>query len=240
MGVGQFGNQGVICIIPARGGSKRIPKKNIIDFMGKPMIAWTIEAAIKSELFDTVLVSTDDPEIAEIAIKYGAEVPFLRNDANDDFSPISLATISALKQIETYKNKEYETVIQLMANCPTRPSSCIMNAYNEYLMNIHSSVISCFPYGMFNPWWAHTINNELIARPIFDEQLRNQRSQDQEKLFCPSGAIWISKRNELLKNQTFYSGGYRFYPISWMEGIDIDDYEDLNLAKAAFTILNNY
>jgi len=82
-----------VAIIPARGGSKRIEKKNIINFCGKPMIAWTIEAAKKSEMFERVVVSTDDQEIAEVARQCGASVPFLRKQYADDISPVSLATI---------------------------------------------------------------------------------------------------------------------------------------------------
>jgi CMP-N-acetylneuraminic acid synthetase len=240
MVAGQFGNNKVIGIIPARGGSKRIPRKNIIEFYGKPMIAWTIEAAKNAEVFDTILVSTDDEEIAEIAIKFGAEVPFLRQDANDDYSPVSLATISALKQIEGYKKEEFQTVIQLMANCPIRSGDLIKDVYKEYLKQPVSSVISCFPYGMFNPWWAHTIDENLVAKSFFEDQYnRNQRSQDQAKLYCPTGAIWISNRQTLLTSETFYSDKHRFYPISWLEAVDIDDYDDLNLAKAAYNILNS-
>ncbi len=87
-----------IAIIPARGGSKRIPEKNIIDFAGKPMIAWSIEAALKSNLFDRVIVSTDDIKIADIAKQWGAEVPFLRKECADDYSTVSEATTSALTQ----------------------------------------------------------------------------------------------------------------------------------------------
>ena len=93
-------NKKNIAIIPARGGSKRIPKKNIIDFFGKPLIAHTIESAIKSNIFDRVIVSTDCKEIAKISLQYGAEVPFMREDKADDFSPISDATIYTLKRLK--------------------------------------------------------------------------------------------------------------------------------------------
>ena len=92
---------GNICIIPARGGSKIIPRKNIKEFLGKPIIAYSIEAAINSKLFDEVMVSTDDPEIAEVAVKYGAKVPFLRSKANsDDFSGTGDVVHEVLKQYE--------------------------------------------------------------------------------------------------------------------------------------------
>ena len=82
-------DQKIIAVIPARGGSKRIPKKNIIEICGKPMLAWTIEAALQSKYIDEVLLSTDDEEIAEVGRKFGAKVPFLRDTNADDHSPIS-------------------------------------------------------------------------------------------------------------------------------------------------------
>jgi len=238
MEAGQLVKKKIIAVIPARGGSKRIPYKNIIDFFGKPMIAWTIEAAIKSGIFDEVLVSTDDDKIAEIALKYGAKVPFLRKDASDDFSPVALATIGAINQMENHTKETYDIVFQLMANCPLRSSDSIVKAYEEFLKDSNKSLLSSFHYGMFNPWWAHKIDENNKAISLFDDNLRNMRSQDQSKLFCPTGAIWISNVDALKNNNTFYSNDYRFYPISWLEAIDIDDYEDFKLAKAAFHILN--
>ena len=89
----------ILAIIPARGGSKRIPRKNIINFQGKPMIAWTIESAIKSACFDEILVSTDDDEIAEISKNYGASVPFLRELNKDDHSNVSDVVISEKNKV---------------------------------------------------------------------------------------------------------------------------------------------
>lgn len=239
MVAGQLVRKKVIAVIPARGGSKRIPDKNIVDFFGKPMIAWTIEAALKSGIFDAVLVSTDSDIIAEIAIKYGAQVPFLREETtSDDFSPVALATIGAIKQMEKYNGEKYEIVVQLMANCPLRSSDSIIKAYQEFLKDPAKSLLSSFHYGMFNPWWAHTIDENNQARPLFDDDLKNKRSQDQSELFCPTGAIWISNVNELKNSKTFYSTDYKFHQISWLEAVDIDDYNDLKLAKAAFHILN--
>ena len=99
---------GRIAIIPARGGSKRMPHKNIIDFFGQPMISRTIRAANESGCFDRVLVSTDDPTIAEISRSCGAEVPFLRMDKADDISPVSEATLSALAQAEAHWHESWK------------------------------------------------------------------------------------------------------------------------------------
>ncbi|OXL20545.1 acylneuraminate cytidylyltransferase family protein [Psychrobacter sp. DAB_AL32B] len=219
-----------IAIIPARGGSKRIPKKNITDFNGQPMIAWTIKAARESKLFDRILVSTDDSAIAEVSIRAGAEVPFLREDFADDYSTVSEATTFALQQAMEYWNEEYSVVVQLMANCPLRTSVDIQLLVAIFEAKKRTAQISCFEYGWMNPWWAATINDEGRPTQVFSETL-TQRSQDLPKLYCPTGAIWISTVKALLAHQTFYSPDYTFEPISLKSAMDIDDYEDLEIAN---------
>ncbi|CAL66988.1 cytidylyltransferase domain-containing protein [Christiangramia forsetii] len=224
-------NRRIIAVIPARGGSKRIPKKNIIDIGGKPMIAWTIEAALKSKYIDRVLVSTDDVEIAEVAKKYGADVPFLRDSNSDDHSPISLATIRAVSQWEEGSYGKPEIVVQLMANCPLRDSADIDEAIEIFIKKGKEYQISCFKYGWMNPWWAHNLDANNIATPIFDSEERIKRSQDQPDLYCPTGAIWIANRDSLFETNSFYGPEYSFYPMHWKKAIDIDEYEDLEMAE---------
>ena len=228
-----------VAIIPARGGSKRIPKKNISDFFGKPMIAWTIESALRTKMFETVLVSTDDLEIAEISKNYGAQVPFLRNQHMDDFSTVSEATLTALEQLNSYNGKAYETVVQLMPNCPLRSTKNIIDQlkfFEESKKKI--SVLSGFYYGMFNPWWAHQKDQSQKFKKVFEGFSTERRSQDLEPLICPSGASWISSVENLKKYNSFYSEEYTFHKLSWQEALDIDDASDLLLAKAAYMILN--
>jgi N-acylneuraminate cytidylyltransferase len=138
----------VIAIILARGGSKRIPKKNIIDFMGRPMITWTIEAAIKSKIFDKIIVSTDSEEIAKVGRDYGLEVPFLREDKNDDISPVSEATIAAVKQAELHYNEKYDIVVQLMANAPMRNENDIKKHFNKFINQKRDFQLSSFKFGL--------------------------------------------------------------------------------------------
>lgn len=229
MEVGQLGKH--IAVIPARGGSKRIPKKNVIPFMGKPMIAWTIEAAILCGEFDAVYVSTDDPEIAGVAMNCGAAVPFLREVFADDHSPVSLATLDFVTKLLNVNPGD--VVVQLMANCPLRGSEAIRSAINDFHRDPEKrSVISGMPYGMFNPWWAHKIDDGGSATPLLKEHQNGIRSQDLPKLLCPTGAIWISTFEKLKSENTFYSSGYRFYDVGWKAGVDIDDYHDLEFAKA--------
>jgi CMP-N-acetylneuraminic acid synthetase len=218
-----------IAIIPARGGSKRVPRKNILDFCGKPMIAWTIEAARSTGLFEKIVVSTDNTEIAEVSRQYGAEVPFLRERKSDDFSPVSEATIETLRQLQQ-AGYTYQTVVQLFAVCPLRNANDIKNALKFFEEKGRPFVLSCFKYAWMNPWWAMTINNDHEATWIFEEA--KKRSQDLPELFCPTGAIWIANVEALIKANTFYGPGHIFWEMDWKRAVDIDNHDDIALARA--------
>jgi len=220
-----------IAIIPARGGSKRVPRKNIINFCGQPMIAWTIQAAVESGCFNKILVSTDDHEIADVAKKYGAEVPFLRQVSADDYSPISDATIAALNQAEVYWQEKYSIVVQLMANCPIRNAWDIQDAVERFEQREANFQISCFKYGWMNPWWAVKLSVDGVPEPIFPEAM-TKRSQDLDALYCPTGAIWIADALSLKQSGTFYGDGHVFNVLPWTSAVDIDDADDLLMAKA--------
>lgn len=222
---------GSIAIIPARGGSKRILRKNIIDFEGKPMIAWTIEAALNSGCFDEVLVSTDDEQIAEASKAAGAAVPFLRLENADDHAPASQATIGALKQAEAHWNTRFTLVAQFMPNCPLREASHIQDAVHHFMAERLSFQISCFKFGWMNPWWAVQLSPDGCPGRMFHEAAE-KRSQDLPPLYCPTGAIWLANRDMLLAADTFYGPDHRFFPMEWQAAVDIDDMEDLRMAKA--------
>lgn len=226
-------NNKTIAVIAARGGSKRIPKKNIIDFHGKPLIAWTIQAAQQSEIFDKIIVSTDSEEIAQIAKKFGAEIPFMRSNNTDDHSPISLVITDALEQVKKLYQQEFKTVVQLMPNCPLRNAQDIKNSYTNFIETGAKFQISCFNFGWMNPWWAFKLASDKRAEAMFPDALK-KRSQDLEKLYCPTGAVWIADTVELLKNKTFYAQDTKFYPLDWKSAVDIDNYEDLEMARAVF------
>ena len=225
----------MVAVIPARGGSKRIPHKNIVDLMGKPMIAWTIEAAQKSGLFDRIFVSTDEQEIADVAESFGVEVPFLRTECADDFSTASDATIFALKQIKEYFGEEYEYVAQLMANCPLRTEREITLAFDNFRERGLDFQISCFKFGWMNPWWAVELDENLTPQKVFPE-VGGKRSQDLPELYCPTGAIWLARYDKLMEQKTFYGAGYRMFPMDWRAAVDIDNYEDLDMARALYRL----
>jgi N-acylneuraminate cytidylyltransferase len=222
----------VIAIIPARAGSKRISNKNIMEFMGKPMIAWTIEAALESGIFTDILVSTDGEDIAELSRSMGASVPFLRNSAYaDDLTPVSMATVDSLIQMEQHKQVHYDIVVQLMPNCPCRTADDIAASYDNFLTTNADFQISMFRFGWMNPWWAVELDEKTMRpKPLFPEALK-KRSQDLGKLYCPTGAVWIADAKELKGQKTFYGEGYAVFPLGWRNAVDIDNMDDLRMAE---------
>ncbi len=219
----------IIAIIPARSGSKRIKDKNIKNFFGKPMIAWTILAAKKSKIFNKIIVSTDSVKIANISKKYGAEVPFLRKKHNDDLAPVSIATIHTLNSVSNYWNEKYDIVVQLMANCPLRNENDLRRSVANFKNKKRDFQISCFKFGWMNPWWSFKKINKDRMKPLFPKQLK-KRSQDLPDLFCPTGAIWIAKTKKLIKSKSFYGKKVSFEELNWINAIDIDDMEDFKFA----------
>jgi CMP-N-acetylneuraminic acid synthetase len=224
--------QARIAIIPARGGSKRIPRKNIIDFRGKPLIAWTIGAALECGCFARVCVSTDDREIARVAETCGVEVPFLRDAATDDHTPVSGATLRALEQASEHWREEYDTVCQLMPNCPLREAGLIRDALAEFDNVGAAFQISCFQFGFMNPWKAFQLDDAGRPTALHPEE-RYRRSQDLPPLYCPTGSVWIANVGAFREAGTFYGPDHRLFPIPWQAAVDIDDWEDFALAEAA-------
>lgn len=220
-----------IAIIPARGGSKRIPRKNIVPFRGRPLIGWTIAAALDSAAFDRVIVSTDDPEIARISRELGAEVPFLRQIAADDQSTVSAAISAALDQAEAHFGQRFTTVAQLMPNCPLRSADEIRTGLTHFRDGRHDFQISAFEFGWMNPWWAARMGPEGHPEWLFPED-RLQRSQDLDRLYCPTGALWVADVKAFRAAGSFYGPGHVLCPMSWQAAIDIDDYADLAMAEA--------
>lgn len=213
-----------------------MPRKNIMDFEGRPMIEWTISAALSSEKFDHVLVSTDDPEIAEIGLACGAEVPFLREKAQDDYSPVSEATIHSLDQAEHYWDCQFDTVTQLMPNCPLRGTKDIITMYDFFKEERLNFLISAFRFGWMNPWWAYVIEKDGTPSPMFSDAV-SSRSQDLPETYCPSGALWLADCVALRESNTYYGPGFRLYPMDWKAAIDIDNQDDFDMARAVSALM---
>ena len=218
-----------LAVIPARGGSKRIPKKNVRHMRGRPLLAYTVGAAVKSGLFERVVVTTDSAEIAEIARASGAEVPFLRDPTlADDVTPVSMATIDALERL-AHRGQRFEHVCQLMPNCPLRTADDIAASYRQFLATCPASQISVVRFGWQNPWWAMQRSPDLTVEPLFAEAM-TQRSQDLPELFCPTGAVWWARSDALRHEGTFHMPGRTGWEIHWIHGMDIDTEDDWLLA----------
>lgn len=219
-----------IAIIPARGGSKRIPRKNIVPFNGEPMIAATIRAALASGCFTKVMVSTDDEEIAAVSRAAGAEVPFLRDANSDDHATVSDVIVHDLQRLAK-SGTSVQRVAMLMANCPLRTAEDIRLAVAAFDKAGGGFQISGFAYGFSNPWWAHRVGEDGTPEPLFPDII-GKRSQDLPELLCPTGAIWLADVPALLASENFYGPGWRLWEIDRVSATDIDDYGDLAVAKA--------
>jgi CMP-N-acetylneuraminic acid synthetase len=214
-----------VAVIPARGGSKRIPMKNIRPLVGKPLIAYTIEAALESRVFHRVVVSTDNVQIAETAQHYGAEVPFLRDAGlSDDSVPVSAATVDALRRLDPAEDT-YASVCQLMPNCPLRTAEDIVGSYEQFMRTGADSQISVVRYGWQNPWWAMRRGPDYSLTPLFEDALA-ERSQDLPELFCPTGAVWWAKAEVLRREGTYHIPQRTGWEIPWTRGVDIDNEDD--------------
>jgi len=225
-----------IAIIPARGGSKRVPGKNTRPLAGKPLIAYTIEAALESRLFHRVVVSTDSEEIAAVARANGAEAPFLRSsEISDDVTPISAATADALERLDP-GGTQYHFVAQLMANCPLRTAQDLISSHQQFSETAADTQISVVRYGWQNPWWAMKRDAGSFALdPLFPREM-SARSQDLPELFCPTGAIWWGKTRVVREQKTFHIPGRTGWEIDWQHGVDIDTPEDMAFAEALLSL----
>ena len=221
---------GRLAVIPARGASKRLPGKNIRCLLGRPALAYTVEAALASGLFAHVVVSTEDEAIARIAREAGALVPFLR-DAGlaDDHTPVSQVTLDALRRLDPGGGR-FGHVAQLMPNCPLRTAADVCSSYEQFVRTSAESQLSVTRFGWQNPWWALRRGTGARLEPLF-EQAVTTRSQDLPELFCPTGAVWWARADVLRREGTFHTARRTGWEIPWDRALDIDTEPDWRLAE---------
>ena len=215
-----------ICLIPARGGSKRIPRKNIKLFHGKPLIAWSIESAIRSDIFDQIYVSTDDNEIANIAKKYGAKIPFLRpSNLSDDYSIDKDVRNHFLKWLNE-KNLNCKYLCYLYPTAPFISKKTFASCFDLLIKSECYSVktITKFNYPVQR---ALKKDNEDNLTYMWEE-FKNHRSQDLNELFHDAGQCYFFN---LQKNE---EKGVLGYELSRFECQDIDTIEDFKFAEFLF------
>ena len=226
---------GNICIIPARGGSKRIPRKNIKYFLGKPIIAYSIQAALDSLLFDEVMVSTDDSEIAKIAVKYGAKVPFKRSDKNsDDFA----TTFDVIEEvIISYKNegREFDNVCCLYACAPFVTKELILESFQKLKSNNFDTVFPVIPY-------SFPIQRALIEKNgkifMIKENNLQSRTQDLEKTYHDVGQFYCCKIYRIMLNKKILTNNTGGIFVTELDAQDIDNHIDWKLAELKYSLRN--
>lgn len=225
-----------IAIIPARGGSKRIPRKNIRDFIGKPIIAYSIEAALESGLFDEIMVSTDDSEIAEISKKYGAKVPFMRSEkTSDDYAPLADVVAEVLNE---YGNigRFFDSFCCILSTAPFISPSRLVEAYTKLIGNDFDSVLPVLRYSYPIQRSLKMVNG--IVTMVYPE-FRNIRSQDIEPRFHDSGQFYWMKTLPFYEQKTLFSARCGAVELQEKEVQDIDSEEDWGIAEIKYRLLKN-
>tara|TARA_B100000212_G_scaffold291237_1_gene232891 strand:+ start:1196 stop:1888 length:693 start_codon:yes stop_codon:yes gene_type:complete len=227
-----------LCVIPARGGSKRIPKKNIRLFCGKPIIQWSIEAALKSKCFDKIIVSTDSEEISKISKSVGAEVPFIRpKSLSDDYTSTAPVINHA---IEFMKNRHgnIDYVCCIYATAPFIEPNYIKDGFKKFIdaeANFSFSVTT-FPFPIQR---AIKLTKENKSKMFFPENL-NKRSQDLEDSFHDAGQFYWGKSSAWLEGKSMFDDNSIPIIIPRHKVQDIDNEEDWIRAELMFEAIQNF
>lgn len=225
-----------LAIITARGGSKRIPKKNIKEFCGKPIIAYSIEAALNSGIFNEVMVSTDSDEIAEIAVKYGAKVPFMRSaDNSNDFATTNDVLCEVVNDYKEKQGKVFDFVCCLYPTAPFVTAKKLQETF-EILKNTKVDQVVPVVRFSFPPQRCFVIdeNGEMIYK--YPEN-QSKRSQDLEPYYHDAGQFYFYSANVFYNNKKPVDFVTRPYILSDLEVQDIDNMEDWQIAEIKYKLM---
>lgn len=221
-----YKNKTFLAIAPARGGSKRLQKKNILDISGKPLIAWSIEAGLKSKYIDKLVVSSEDSKILNISQEFGAEIiKRPKNLALDNTTSFEVVKHA----IESLKNYDY--IIMLQPTSPLRDENDIDSAI-EFLFKKKADAVISICETDHSPLWTNTLKKNGDLTGFIDNEIINKRSQDLEKFYRLNGAIYICLRDRLLKEKSFFIRNKIYgYIMEKEKSVDIDTEIDFKLAE---------
>lgn len=235
----------ILGVITARGGSKGIPRKNIKDLCGQPLIAYTIKAAQESGIFDRIILSTDDAEIAEVAKRYGVEVPFMRPaELAQDGTPHLPVMQHAVKWLAENENYSPDFAAILQPTAPLRQAWHLREAKDILLRLGADSVVSVVEIpGHYSPYWAVTCDENGLGKLFIDQPIRDRiprRQNFPKKTYAHNGALYLFKTELLFdgENPNFYGDRVAVYPIEEKYSINIDNVEDWVLAEKALAEFN--
>lgn len=222
-----------LCIVPARGGSKRIPRKNVKPFMGKPIIAYSIENALSTGLFDEIMVSTDDDEIIEVAKRYGASVPFKRSEKTANDFAILADVIQEVLGMYNERGEKYDNICCLLATCPLVKPSYIVEAFEKL---IASDFISVYPVVQFSYPILRSLKMDEKGEVSMNwPEYAKTRSQDLAPAYHDSGTFYWHKVEPWLEG--FRKGGGIVIDEDLVQ--DIDTEQDWRMAEVKYQILNS-
>ena len=216
-----------VVIIPARGGSKGIPQKNIVKIAGKPLIAWSIEQSRNSRLVDLTFVSTENDKIAEVARKFGAEVVNRPYELAADASPSEDAILHAIDFIETKKKINIDNIIFLQATSPLREAGDIDNAIKIFCQEKANSLFSCTKLEDYFIWEKKGDNYKSVN---YDYTNRRRR-QDISAQYLENGSIYIFKPEVIKVKHNRLGGKIAIYEMDAWKSFQIDDIEDLGICE---------
>ena len=221
-----YKNKTFLAIIPARGGSKRLPRKNVLDLNGKPLIAYSIEAGLDSSYIDKVVVTSDDDEILTISKKYGAVTINRPNELASDIA----TTFDAIKHAVDNCEK-YDYIVLLQPTSPLRNEKHIDEAV-ELLESKKSNAVVSVCEMEHSPLWSNTLDESLSMAGFLKDEALNKRSQDLEKYYRLNGAIYICKTEKLLEEKSFFLKENIFsYVMDRKFSVDIDEEIDFKMAE---------
>lgn len=223
-----------LAIITARGGSKRIPRKNIKDFCGKPILAYSVEAALASGLFDTVMVSTDDAEIAEIAEKFGAKVPFYRSERTaNDYATTNDVLLEVLEEYEK-RGENFEMACCIYPTAPFVTASKLQEASERLEESDADTLIPVVSFS-YPPQRAMVVKEGKL---IFEyPQYLDSRSQDLEPHYHDVGQFYFFRTEAFKKNKKLMVGNILPLVISELEVQDIDNETDWKIAEMKYRLM---
>ena len=227
---------GNLAIIPARGGSKRIPRKNIKNFLGKPIIAYSIEAAISSGLFDEVMVSTEDKDIGDIAMKYGASVPFYRSEENADDYATTLDVIEEVLESYRQQEKEFDNICCIYPTAPFVSSIKLKEAFDLLQVQKLDAVVPVMEFS-FPIQRSLKLQEEKLSYNF--PEYENSRSQDLEKSYHDTGQFYFLNVSKLKRNKSLIPSHTGAIIISELEAQDIDNEKDWKLAELKYELLQS-
>lgn len=224
-----------ICIITARGGSKRIPRKNIRDFCGKPIIAYAIHTAITSYLFEEIMVSTDDEEIAAVAKSYGAKVPFMRSaEAANDYTPTAPVLIEVIHEYQK-RERQFDYLCCIYPTSPLLRGSRLVQAFELLTQNELDCVFPILRFGFPIQRAFRLHENGLVS--MFHPENLIVRSQDLEPAYQDAGQFYFMKVVSLLEKQSLVTDRTAGLLLDEMEAQDIDNLSDWQIAEFKYEFL---